>query len=90
MTTLDQQGFGNGPANARTGAGDNSAQIDQELEERLVSMVAPVTDSVGNTVAALNISGQANRSSAKGFANDVLSTLLRWCRSSVLQKSPGR
>ncbi|MDE1951116.1 MAG: helix-turn-helix domain-containing protein [Burkholderiales bacterium] len=35
--------------------------VDQELEEGLVSLAAPVTDRQGRTVAALNISGQANR-----------------------------
>ena len=39
--------------------------VNQELEEGLVSMSAPVTDKSGRTVAALNISGQANRTSAK-------------------------
>ncbi|MEP6965745.1 MAG: IclR family transcriptional regulator C-terminal domain-containing protein [Polaromonas sp.] len=52
------------------------AQIDQELEEGLVSMAAPVTDRAGNTVAALNISGQANRSSAKVMRETMLSSLL--------------
>ena len=39
--------------------------VNQELEEGLVSMAAPIVDRAGRTVAALNISGQANRTSAK-------------------------
>ena len=35
--------------------------VDQELEEGLVSLAAPVVDRSGRTIAALNISGQANR-----------------------------
>jgi IclR family pca regulon transcriptional regulator len=35
--------------------------VDQELEEGLVSMAVPIRDRSGRTVAALNISGQANR-----------------------------
>lgn len=52
------------------------AQIDQELEEGLVSMAVPVTDRTGKTVAALNISGQANRSSAKVMRETMLLPLL--------------
>lgn len=35
--------------------------VDQELEEGLVSLAAPIVDRGGRTIAALNISGQANR-----------------------------
>ncbi|MEO7400381.1 MAG: IclR family transcriptional regulator C-terminal domain-containing protein [Polaromonas sp.] len=52
------------------------AQVDQELEEGLISMAVPVTDRAGKTVAALNISGQANRSSAKVMRETMLSPLL--------------
>ena len=38
--------------------------VDQELEEGLVSLAAPITDRAGRTIAALNISGQANRTPA--------------------------
>lgn len=38
--------------------------VDQELEEGLISLAAPLTDRSGRTVAALNISGQANRTPA--------------------------
>lgn len=52
------------------------ALIDQELEEGLVSIAAPVTDRSGKMVAALNISGQANRTSAKVMRDTMLSPLL--------------
>ncbi len=37
--------------------------VDQELEDGLVSMAVPVRDRSGRAVAALNVSGQASRSS---------------------------
>lgn len=51
--------------------------VDQELEEGLVSLAAPVTDREGRTVAALNISGQAMRTSAKVMQTQMLPGLLR-------------
>ena len=50
--------------------------VNQELEEGLVSMAAPITDRAGQTVAALNISGQANRTSAKVMQETMLPPLL--------------
>ena len=50
--------------------------VNQELEEGLVSIAAPITDRAGQTVAALNISGQANRSSAKVMQETMLPQLL--------------
>lgn len=38
--------------------------VDQELEEGVVSLAAPIVDRSGRTIAALNISGQANRTPA--------------------------
>ncbi len=35
--------------------------VDQELEEGLVSLAAPIVDRGGRTIAAMNISGQRNR-----------------------------
>jgi IclR family pca regulon transcriptional regulator len=35
--------------------------VDQELEEGLVSLSAPIRDRAGRAIAAMNISGQANR-----------------------------
>lgn len=50
--------------------------VDQELEEGLVSMAAPITNRTGQTIAALNISGQANRTSAKAMQDTMLPALL--------------
>ena len=50
--------------------------VNQELEEGLVSMAAPITNRAGQTVAALNISGQANRTSAKAMQESMLPQLL--------------
>ena len=50
--------------------------VDQELEEGLVSMAAPIANRAGQTVAALNISGQANRTSAKIMHESMLPALL--------------
>ena len=50
--------------------------VNQELEEGLVSMAAPITNRSGQTVAALNISGQANRTSAKAMQDAMLPQLL--------------
>ncbi len=55
--------------------------VDQELEEGLISMAAPITDRAGQTVAALNISGQANRSSAKVMQDTMLPPLLAAAKS---------
>lgn len=51
--------------------------VNQELEEGVVSMAAPITNRVGVTVAALNISGQANRCSAKVMQDTMLAPLLQ-------------
>lgn len=55
--------------------------VNQELEEGLVSMAAPITDRAGQTVAALNISGQANRTSAKVMQEKMLPPLLAAARA---------
>jgi len=54
--------------------------VNQELEEGLVSIAAPVTDRAGRTVAALNISGQANRTSARAMQDHMLPALLAAAR----------
>ena len=51
--------------------------VNQELEEGLVSMAAPIRDRAGRTVAALNISGQANRTGAKAMQDSMLPPLQR-------------
>jgi IclR family pca regulon transcriptional regulator len=50
--------------------------VNQELEEGLISIAAPITDRAGRMVAALNISGQANRTSAKVMQESMLPALL--------------
>jgi IclR family transcriptional regulator, pca regulon regulatory protein len=50
--------------------------VNQELEEGLISIAAPITNRTGRTVAALNISGQANRTSSKAMQDTMLPPLL--------------
>lgn len=49
--------------------------VDQELEEGLVSLSAPVFDRAGRTVAALNLSAQAARTSAQAMVRSRLPAL---------------
>ena len=50
--------------------------VNQELEEGLISVAAPLKNRAGDTVAALNISGQANRTSAQVMREQLLPELL--------------
>ncbi|MDM0115032.1 IclR family transcriptional regulator [Variovorax sp. J22R133] len=50
--------------------------VNQELEEGLISIAAPIVNRQGRTIAALNISGQANRTSAKVMQDTILPSLL--------------
>ncbi|MDM0047140.1 IclR family transcriptional regulator C-terminal domain-containing protein [Variovorax dokdonensis] len=50
--------------------------INQELEEGLISIAAPLINRSGKTVAALNISGQANRTSEAQMRDEFLPALL--------------
>lgn len=52
------------------------AQNDQELEEGLVSLAAPIRNRAGHVIAAINISGQANRTSAQEMVEQFLPPLL--------------
>ena len=54
--------------------------VNQELEEGLISIAAPIVDRAGRMVAALNISGQANRTSAKVMQDNMLPPLLAAAR----------
>ncbi|MDB5957485.1 IclR family transcriptional regulator C-terminal domain-containing protein [Ramlibacter sp.] len=49
--------------------------VNQELEEGLVSIAAPVLDRAGRTIAALNISGQANRTPPRQMQETMLPAL---------------
>lgn len=51
--------------------------VDQELEEGLISVAAPLINRAGHTVAALNISGQANRTSTEMLREQLLPELLK-------------
>ena len=50
--------------------------VNQELEEGLIALAAPIRNGQGRTVAALNISGQANRTSARAMQDSMLPALL--------------
>jgi IclR family pca regulon transcriptional regulator len=49
--------------------------VNQELEEGLVSIAAPIVDRAGRTIAALNISGQANRTPPRQMQEEMLPPL---------------
>ncbi|GAA3982644.1 IclR family transcriptional regulator [Comamonas faecalis] len=51
--------------------------VDQELEEGLISVAAPLRNATGQVVAALNISGQASRTSPEALREQLLPELLR-------------
>jgi len=55
--------------------------VNQELEEGLVSIAAPISGRGGRTVAALNISGQANRTSPRLMQETMLPPLLEAART---------
>jgi IclR family pca regulon transcriptional regulator len=55
--------------------------VNQELEEGLISIAAPITDRTGRTIAALNISGQANRTPARTLQDDMRPALLGAARA---------
>jgi len=50
--------------------------VNQELEEGLISVAAPIVNRQGRMVAALNITGQANRTNAKVMQETMLPALL--------------
>ncbi len=52
------------------------ALVDQELEEGLRSLAAPIRDADGTVVAAVNISTHAARRSLEGIVQDLLRPLL--------------
>ncbi len=62
-------------AKVREARAQGWCRVDQELEEGLISMAAPVFDKTGSVVAALNISGQANRSNALTMQREMLPAL---------------
>ncbi|HYF43290.1 MAG TPA: IclR family transcriptional regulator C-terminal domain-containing protein [Ramlibacter sp.] len=62
--------------------------VNQELEEGLISLAAPITNRSGQIVAALNISGQANRTSARQMQEAMLPALLAAARGISAQLAP--
>ncbi|MFZ4288060.1 IclR family transcriptional regulator domain-containing protein [Variovorax sp. HJSM1_2] len=54
--------------------------VNQELEEGLIAVAAPLVDHTGRTVAALNISGQANRTNAKLMQDSMVPALVHAAR----------
>lgn len=52
------------------------ALVNQELEEGLMSLAAPIHDRSGRVIAAMNISGQANRTPAQQMIEEFLPKLL--------------
>jgi IclR family pca regulon transcriptional regulator len=54
--------------------------VNQELEEGLLSMAAPVVDRAGRTVAAINISGQVNRTTPRQMQEAMLAPLRETAR----------
>jgi IclR family transcriptional regulator, pca regulon regulatory protein len=53
----------------------NWAIVDQELEVGLISLSAPIRDRQGRIIAAMNVSGNAQRSTAKQMIRDFLPPL---------------
>ncbi|HEX6362776.1 MAG TPA: IclR family transcriptional regulator [Albitalea sp.] len=49
--------------------------VDQELEEGLVSLSAPIRDRAGRAIAAMNVSGQANRTAQAAMVEQFLPRL---------------
>lgn len=72
-TVVDDAGLLDRVAQARA---QGWCLVDQELEEGLISIAAPLRNRAGQTVAALNISGQANRTSAQAMQAQFLPVLL--------------
>jgi IclR family transcriptional regulator, pca regulon regulatory protein len=50
--------------------------VDQELEEGLRSVAAPIRDRTGRTVAAVNVSAHASRTSLESMRRDLVPALL--------------
>jgi IclR family transcriptional regulator, pca regulon regulatory protein len=51
--------------------------VNQELEEGLISVAVPVRNRAGRVIAALNVSGQANRTNARTVQDSILPRLQR-------------
>ncbi|MGH3665184.1 MAG: IclR family transcriptional regulator [Egibacteraceae bacterium] len=56
------------------------AIVDQELEDGLRAVAAPIHDRTGRVVAAINLSGHSSRTSLKAMRRDLLPPLLATAR----------
>jgi IclR family transcriptional regulator, pca regulon regulatory protein len=56
------------------------ALVDQELEEGLRSIAAPISDAYGQVIAAINVSTHAGRRSLESIVTDLLEPLLATAR----------
>ncbi|WP_198971561.1 IclR family transcriptional regulator domain-containing protein [Xylophilus sp. ASV27] len=63
--------------------------LDQELEEGLVSIAAPIVDRRGQTIAALNLSAQVNRIGVDAMQQQML-PLLRAATAAISQRLQAR
>lgn len=73
-TVLDDAGL---LAHIHTARSQGWCLVNQELEEGLISIAAPLKNRAGQVTAALNISGQANRTSAEVMQAQLLPALLQ-------------
>jgi IclR family pca regulon transcriptional regulator len=73
------------PAHLRTElakvAGQGWAMVDQELEEGLRSVAAPIRGRTGRVVAAVNLSTHASRTTAESVQRDLVPPLLETARA---------
>jgi IclR family pca regulon transcriptional regulator len=60
--------------------GQGYAIVDQELEEGLRSLAAPIRDEAGTVVAAVNVSAHASRGSSEVIRRELLPPLLATAR----------
>src|ERR1700691_1424287 len=66
------------------------ALVDQELEEGLRSIAAPIRDADGQVIAAINISTHAGRRTLNGIVEDLLQPLLATARRIELDLARSR
>lgn len=67
------------------------ALVDQELEEGLISLAVPIVGANGRTIAAMNVSGQANRTPPAELKRRFLAPLEdAAARISALMRAQGR
>lgn len=62
--------------------------VNQELEEGLIAVAAPLVNHAGRTIAALNISGQVNRTNAKLMQDTMVPALVAAAREMSRLFSP--